>query len=111
MCFVPLFVPNKVPKGVLNGTPVRFHVHNIRSLIASPMLYEKFLNLVPSVPISFYICSPCLYVICFVNCAHVLPSVLKFPDVNPTSPNSYPIFLAQCLTLLVDGPNGKPVYC
>jgi hypothetical protein len=46
----------------------------------------------------------------FVNCAHFLPSVLKCPDVNPTSPNSYPIFLAQCLTLLANGPDGKPVY-
>jgi hypothetical protein len=109
MCFVPPCVSNKVPKGVLNGTPVRFHVHNIRSLIASPMLNKKFLILFPQFPFpSTYV--PCLYVICFVNCAHVLPLVLKCPDVNPTSPHSYPIFFAQCLTLLVDGPDGKPVY-
>lgn len=65
------FDPNKVPRGVLNGTPVRFHVHNIRSLIASPMLYEKFLILFPQFPFPSTNV-PCSYVICFVNCAHVL---------------------------------------
>lgn len=71
MCFVPPCAPNKVPKGVLNGTPVRFHVHNICSLIACPMLYEKFLILFAQFPFPSTNV-PCLYVICFVNCAHVL---------------------------------------